>query len=441
MSVRTALCPPGASLAAPSCPRHPAPRRPSRARWPAATITAALTAWASPGLADDAMPVRVLARSGHPKVVLAERPATTSATLYLDLAVGSVDDGPSLGLTRLTQLAVLAHGHERLQQDVYAAGGELHVYTEHQRVSYVLTAPPAEIEALAKQLVGLVLAPRLDAASLARGQALAVQRSDHETESMFAGFLAQTAVNKDGFAEDPAGDSELIRGIELGAVRAHAARWFTPANATIVLAGAFPARLGAALATPSGGKRRTYPPLGESLAGDYKLASYIELHLLAYPVALSDPRAAAAAHVARALIGDRVQRTFRRRGVAYTSMTSIVRRPWLDFLLVVLPIRTDPAVPVAEYLKAEVDRVRSEPLGEDLNTAQSEALAWLASLDHSPELLAATLAASGGDVTWLGRDVRTAISTLTEAELKSTLGPALARERSIHLLASPKGGH
>lgn len=424
-----------------SCPAPTASRwsRGLAMLWAACALAA--TTRALPALGDDAMPVRVLARSGHPKVVLAERPATTSATLYLDLAVGSVDDGASLGLTRLTQLTVLASGYEELQQDTYAAGGELHVYTEHQRASYVLSAPPAEVEALAKRLVGLVLSPKLSPASLERGKALAVQRSDHETESLFAGFLARTAVSKDGFAEDPAGDAELIRGIELPAVRAHAARWFTPANATIVVAGAFPARLGAALAPPSGGKRRTYPALGESLAGDYKLASSIELHLLAYPVALASPRAAAAAHVARALIGDRVQRTFRRRGVAYTSLTSIVRRPWLDFLLVVLPIRTDPAVPVAEYLAAEVDRVRDEPLGEDLNTAQSEALAWLSSLDHSPELLAATLAASGGDTTWLGRDVRTAISTLTEAELETTLGPALARERAIHLLASPKGGH
>lgn len=413
---------------------------PRPARWLLA-ITLVLAAHGRHAEADDAVPVRVLARSGHPKVVLAERPATTSATMYIDLAVGSVDDGTSLGLTRLTQLAVLATGYEQLQQGVYAAGGELHIYTEHQRASYVLTAPPSEVEALARRLVGLVLSPKLSAASLEHGKALAVQRSDQETESMFAGFLAQTAVSKDGFAEDPAGDSETIRGIELPAVRAHAARYFVPANATIVVAGAFPARLGAALAAPSGGKRRTYPPLRESLAGDYKLASYIELHLLAYPVALSGTREAAAAHVARALIGDRVQRAFRRRGVAYTSLTSIVRRPWLDFLLIVLPIRTDPAVPVAEYLKAEVDRVRAEPLGEDLNTAQSEALAWLSSLDHTPELLAATLSASGGDTTWIGRDVRTAISTLTEAELTSTLGPALARERSIHLLASPKGGH
>jgi hypothetical protein len=397
---------------------------------------AALALLLCPGLARPAFEVEAL-REGpdRPRLLLAPRTGEL-ATLVIRFEVGAVDDGGLSGLTRLTQHALLAANRRldlpALRTDLHAAAATLTVETGLRSAQFVLTAHREAFWPLARRLLEAVLSPRLAPDALPRAAARAVHEPVPErADEALVGLVAATALPDGRYRNRPEGDRQILETLGVDDVADHLAHRFTPADATVVLAGAFPRGQALELLRRFRGGS-THPVERPTLAVPVRttIRSGREVHLVAYPLPLHGPGDGAKARLLGALVEDELWRTFRDAGVGYSFLVAAAPAPWLDLLVVSLPA-TDPSrLDLRPHLRQVLERIRGDRLeAAALARGRAAALAALRAEDEAAEPLARSLAAGG--TAWHGPAVAGALATASPADAATWLDPANAIEISF----------
>lgn len=381
----------------------------------------------------------------HPRIIFAKRD-TPTATLRILFRAGAYDDAHRSGLTVLAQHAILganaAGDHAQLMLDVFAAGASLKLETGVRESAITLTAPAAEFERLAKKIAAMSLAPKITAAGFEDAKSRALTHSQDADLGSLVSAIPRTVFSEPGYQNDPEGDKETIRALTVAEVARHLAGPMSPANTTVVVAGKFdPKKLKSILSKFSGGTQRApQRPKGE-LAGNYHLRSALEFHLVAFPVELKSPRSIAAAHLAGALLQERIFHQFRSSGLAYAVLAAPVHREWLDSVVLILPLDTEQTVPVGSLLNDAVEKMKTGGIEDaDFERNRRFLLADFEQIDRDSERLAYELGNGGGELEWIGPKVLEELSKLTKSELADQLGEQISSKNSIHVHFSPKSG-
>jgi predicted Zn-dependent peptidase len=360
---------------------------------------------------------------------------------------GSIDDRLTSGITRATQHALvqanLAEDCLAFHRAVFAAGGSLTLLTEVREASFVLTAPRADFEGLAKQLLKLLLAPKLDKKGFERAIRLTL---NDEMESGGLGdlfsFIASSVIMVEGgegggdYNTPPYGEPETVRGLSFKDVVRQAGERFTPANATVVVAGGFkPEFVPPLLARATGGKPRrasSRPDIEAFLPMRFDRWSPRELHLRAQVVTLTSPRRVAAARVLPMVLNDAAFSTLRPKGLTYTPMATTVVRPWLDFSLLVVPVANTEDVAVEPMLDDLVTGLAEGKLADaDYESHRAFALAEALRVDRDSASLAQALATGAGRVAWHTPEVVASLRAMTKEDFLTTVKPWLEKTATI----------
>lgn len=403
----------------------------------------ALTLAASPGqAAGAALEVDRVDVANGARLVFAAR-AGRRATLVVQFASGSVDDGNSSGLTRLAQ-HVLLEANARLDwpgtmATLYAGGATLSIRTDLRSCAFVLEADRREFDEVAPALVAALLGPRVDRA-LYPG---AIQRALHDARAPGRGaglleLVAQTASTDTRYHNEPWGDPDQLELVEPQVVEALLRGPLGPANATIVASGSFDrARLVAAARRFGGGRRAEPSGVPFSLPVNMRARSPRETHVLAWPFEVAWPQDAAAVRMLAVLTERLLWKRLREGGLAYSFQVVAARTPGLSLFVVALPVRDHAGPGVAEHLATALEEIRTGRFEDALlERARAIALAELGAVDERPEAVAEALAA-GGEL-WHGRAVRDALQGLDRRILGAVAGRVLAHERSIALHLGPE---
>lgn len=390
--------------------------------------------------------------SDGPRTVLAPR-AAEEAVMVVSFAVGSVDDGIQSGLTRLTQhMLIDGNARERsgaLRRDLYAAAAELEITTEVRRTTFRLRAPKAGFTRLAERLLDALFEPKLDKRQLARMKRLT--RNDELAPGGRAeglSFLAGAVLMAEGggaagadYTNKPYGDAEVIARLTLADVEEHLRTKLTPANATVTLTGAFDAaRLTRKVASYQGGERRTLtrPDVMPYLPLSFHRESPREVYLQAQVIALDTPEQAAVARLLAALLEERVEAALRQKGVSVRLAAYVLRREWLDLLVLEVPIIAGRGDGVDVELRALLGALREGAFAPDeFERNRAFALAALDRDDEDPARLADALDAAGR-ATWHGEEVRAALEGMAQAKFLANARAWLDDDRSIRVTAAPR---
>lgn len=377
-------------------------------------LAAALTLLTLPGAARAAYEVEVIeSGADRPRLLLAQRPGET-ATLVLRFEVGAVDDGGLSGLTRLSQHALLA-ANQRLDLpafllDVHAAAATLAVETGVRSCQFVLTAHRDAFWPLARRLIEAVLAPRLLPAALARASGRAIHDATPDrTDDALAALVAATALPDGRYRNRPEGDRQVLETLGPDDVAEHVRRRLAPADATVILAGAFRREEALpVLRRLRGGEADPVERPALSVPVRSSFRSGREVNVAAYPLSLRGPADGAAARLVAALLEEELWRTFRDAGAGSSFLVAVVPAPWLDLLVVALPA-TDPSrLDLRPHLRAAVERIRAGRLDPAaLERGRGAALAALRREDEASEPLGRALAAGGSG--WHGPAVAAAL--------------------------------
>lgn len=385
-------------------------------------------------------PVRPGAR--HPQLVLAPR-AGERAALLVRFHAGSVDDARKPGLTRVAQRVLVEasrrHPYATLARDVFAADGSLEVETGLREATFVLEADRRDFDRLAGVLLDLLLAPDLDPARYrrARERALMDQR-DSTGRGDWIALLAPKAIEDWRYGNAPHGELDTLERIQLADVRTHLAGPMSPANATVVAAGAFDARaLRARVAQLAGGAPA--PPDRPQLSTPFSLQipARKEVYVLAYETAYTSPERTAAARILASLLEDRIHRVFREKGLGYSELAAAEHRRWLDLFLLVLPAHEPSSQPLGVLLEDEVESVKAGRFSEaELERNRAWTLAELERVDREPGALVRELA-DGADPAWYGPAVAEQVRTASRASLERAFPEILAEPAAIRVLYTP----
>lgn len=414
--------------------------RPARrvARPLAACAALALAAWPAAGRpAVPLGPVEAVGGVGLPRVLLAPR-AGEVAVLQVTFDVGSMDDASSPGLTRFSQYALLEANRqlsfEALAREVWASDGRLEVVTGHRTCAFTLVASRRDFGRLVRQLVPALLAPRLDAAGLPAAAARAVLDVG-EDRDLVSALVDLGSEDREWHTHPPHGRRPVLESLELDEVRAHVERFFVPARAQVVVAGAFDRREVLPLLRRFRGGAPARLERLELDHGHVRRGSPRELHLLAFPLRLAGAREAAAARLLAALIEDALWRELREKGFAYSFEVKVIRSPWLDALAVLVPAHASDERDLGATLQAILESIRTGGFTDpQLEQARAAAEVELAAADADPERLASALASGG--TAWHGPAVSEALAALDRGGL---LAPARGwLERSLYLYMGPR---
>lgn len=430
-------------------------RRKRHASLPAMLVVGALAA--APALARP-FEVRVdEGAEGKPRVVLAPRDGD-EAVMVVSFAVGSVDDGIASGLTRLTQ-HMLVDGNARekggsLRRDLYAAAAELEITTEVRRATFRLRAPRASFPALAERLLAALFSPKLDKRQLARmkrltrNDELAPGGRDDALAFLAGSVLMAESGGASGadFTNDPYGDADVIQRLTFEDVETHVSTKLTPANATVLVTGDFDGeRLLRAISAHEGGQRRplSRPDVTPYLPLSFERRAPGERYLEAHVIALSSAQEAAAARLLAALLEERVEAALRKKGVSYELDAYVLRREWLDLLVIEVPITAGRGQGIDVELRALVASLRDGTFKPgEFERNKRFALAELLRDDGDPARLADALDAAGR-VRWHDDEVRAALESMAQAPFLANARVWLDDKRAIRVTftrAAPEGG-
>lgn len=379
---------------------------------------------------------------GQPQVVLARRPGRT-ATIQITFSAGSVDDGGLLGLTRLSQHALLVANqgldHAAFLTGVYASAGQLEVETGLRTCGFRLTADHRDFMALARQLAGAVLAPRLDPARLRDARARALLDAREKGGGLGALSRLASLVIEDGrYINPPYGNETSLWSLGAQEVAGRVAGPLAPANATVVVTGRFDRdEMLRFLDRFSGGTAREVdrPALGVPFRK--RVESQRELYLLGHRLEPRTARDVGALRVASALLDEELWRRFRQAGLTYGYSVAPHLSPWLDLLLVMVPAHDPEHTDLTPVLQGAIEAVRAGRYDDaQLERARGAALARLAEEERDPAALAAELAS--GRLTWRRGEVVEAVRAFDRAALSSILEPWLAKDTAIQIYFGPR---
>ncbi len=384
------------------------------------------------------------ARGRRPAIVVARRPGPRAA-LRIQFAVGALDDGIAAGLTRLAQHVLLSANrrgrYATLLERLHAADASIAVETGHARCAFVLEAPAPDFDALAEDLLARIFAPSL----ARRGLNEARQRLFHETPSFnttaLATMFSQATLGDHGFSVDPLGDRDSMRSLAMFEVQSHIRKFFRPANATVILTGRFDAaRLKRAALRYTGGRRqapRGSPPLE---SGVYQLRARFEVHLVGLPVPLGTDEAAAVMRIAAAMLGERIQEDFRRMGAVYSTSVVPIRRPWLDFVLLILPTHESTTSVIEAEIHERISDLSDPKYMSDqrFERYRQVVVHRLRQIDRSPPALAAALAMAESKVPWFGPKVTRAVLDLDGPTFRERVAAWARPNKTAYVLLAPK---
>jgi len=399
-------------------------------------LAALLAGGAAPAPAREAGLEVLDGADGRPRVLLAQRPGR-EAGLVVAFGVGAYDDGGLPGITALSQQVMLNANQgldlEALRLGVHAAAGELGAQTGQRRAVFWLSAHRADFQPLAQRLLQGLLSPAQDRRRRREAAAAALlQGGLYGAESLVAAVAAASA--DDGrYRNGVRADKAAITSLRASDVDAHLARWFQPANATVVVTGAFDRdELLRFVRRFRGGERREPDRARLLLPIRTRQGASRELHLLAHELRVGTERQAAAARVLAALTQELVWRRFREAGQGYSASAEVARLPWIDLLVVALPGSSD----LAGALTAAVEDIREGRFDDRaLERARSAALGRMADEQQRPLPLALLLARSGAP--WTEREVAESVRHLDRAAFLAAVGPWLAPGASAHLYFGP----
>jgi predicted Zn-dependent peptidase len=378
----------------------------------------------------------------HPALVLAPRPGSR-AVLVVRFDAGAVEDGDAPGKTRLAQHALLLANRRAsyadLVRELFAADGSLRVETGLREARFVLEADAAGFDRLAATLLDALLAPELDPARFGRARERAINdERDSTGRKGFIGLLAPKAIDDWRYGSPPYGERQILENLTLEEVRRHLAGPLSPANATIVVAGAFDARrIRAAAARHAGGTRVELAPPRLATRFSVRIPARREVYLVAFPTAFDSPARTASARIAAAILSERLHHALRDRGVGYSESVFAEHRRWVELLFVALPAHEPKDVPLGALVDEEVDAIREARFDDaSLERNRAAVLAELEAIDRDPEALAQTLADAPWQA-WYGKEVAARVRDLDRAALSAHLRALVVDDNAIRILYSP----
>jgi predicted Zn-dependent peptidase len=378
----------------------------------------------------------------HPQLVLAPR-AGERAALLVRFHAGSVDDAQKPGLTRVVQRVLVEasrrHPYAAFARDLFAADGSLEVETGLREATFVLEVDRRDFDRLAGILLDLLLAPDLDPARYrrARERALMDQR-DSTGRSDWVALLAPKVIEDWRYGNAPYGELDTLERIQLGDVQAHLAGPMSPANATVVAAGAFDAKtLRARVARHTGAAPEPAGRPQLSTPFSLQIPARKEVYVLAFATPFGSPERTASARILASLLQDRIHRVFREKGLGYSELVAAEHRRWLDLFLLVLPAHDPSSLPLGVLLEDEVESVKAGRFTEaELERNRGWTLAELARIDREPGELVRELA-DGADPAWFGPEVVERVRTASRAGLERAFPEILAEPAAIRVLYTP----
>ncbi len=385
------------------------------------------------------------------RVLLAPREAH-DAVMVVSFAVGAVDDGIQSGLTRLTQhMLIDGNAREpagRLRQDLYAAAATLDVTTEVRRSTFRLRAPRRSFDALATRLLAALFAPKLEARSLPRCKRLTLNdEMPAAGRDDLLSFLAGSLILAGGggasgqdFTNHPYGDADVIPRLGFADVEQHVLSKLTPANATIVVTGSFDAaKLERAIQAYQGGVQRP-PRRPEALASlplELERKAPREVYVQAHVIGLERAEQAAAARLLAAILEERLQARLRKKGVSYELDVYVVRREWLDLLVIEVPVGAGRGVGLDTELRALAGGVRDGSfLPGEFERNKRFAVAAMQRDDEVSARLADALL-DGGGAPWHSEEVLTALGGLSQAAFLGHARAWLDDKRTVRVTLAP----
>jgi predicted Zn-dependent peptidase len=386
--------------------------------------------------------VESIAVPGGARLLLARR-SGRRATLVVQFARGSVDDGSRAGLTRLAQHALLTANarldHPRFVLSVHASAGTLALETSPRASAVVLEADRREFDALAPKLLAALLSPRLDRARFPTAVAHAL--NDAREPGRGGGLLelvASTASTDTRYANEPCGDPDQIELMGPEEVERLFSESMSAANATVVAAGSFDRdELLREVRRHAGGARSSLDPPAYALPVRTHVRAPREVHVLAWPLRLETPEDAAVARVLAILAERTLWARFRETGVTYSFDVGAFRSPGIDLFVAAVPVRDTSGAGVSRFVEAVFDELRQGRFDDTLlERARAIALGDMAWADEDPRAVASELAAGGA--AWHGRAVDAALRGLDRASFVRRVEAWLGAERSIALHFGPR---
>jgi predicted Zn-dependent peptidase len=378
----------------------------------------------------------------HPRVVLAPR-AGPQATIAIHFHSGSVQDGTSSGLTRVSQYAMLvanrSGSYRSLMLDCFGAGASLEIQTGLRESAFVLTAPQRDFERLARELASMVLAPVLLPARFNE----AVERTLHDAREPGHGrdlvsIIAAKVLDDPRYQNDPYGERGAIERISTEEVRAQLQGPLSPANATVVVTGDFvPESVRRWLHKLQGGRAQPQSRADLSTPFGVQVPATQEIFILAYKSSFQTAQQSAAARVLASMIEERVDRVFRDRGVGYSQWIIPFHSPWLDLMVIGLPAHQASDRPLGPDLEDQVIDVREGSFKDDeLERNRAHVLAELDEIDRSAPLLAEALGVGEGE--WFGPQVVDQVRSLSRQGVLDAAKQIFSEQASVRIFYSPK---
>lgn len=367
------------------------------------------------------------------------------AAMQIRFDVGAFDDGGLPGLTRLTQFSML-HANRvlsssKLTELLYRADATLEVRTGQSACTFELDAPATRFDSVAAPLLRALLATRFDHNEVDTALQRMVHQPPGYTAIEVAAIFSRATMPERGYDKDPGGDSEILASITVDQVSGHQQAHLRPANATIAIAGRFDARrIEQLVRSFRGGVPRPRPAHETGLAGLYTIRAPMQLHVLALPTPLGTAEQAAAAHLARSILTQRTFWHFRSHGLAYSVFGTGTRTPWLDFLLLSLPVVGQADGSTQRTLNALIDGMSDPELLDEaaFGRYRTALLRELEALDADPRRLANHLAMGGADEPWLSPEVVARIRGMSHAQFQSSTRTWLRSKAVAHVLLSPR---
>lgn len=378
----------------------------------------------------------------HAVVILAPREAKRAA-LQVRFEAGAFYDGPLPGLTRLTQFALLhasrVMSSARLTELLYRADATLEVRTGQRTCTFDLEAPASTFESVAVPVVRALLQPSIDGSQIASARQRLAQERVEFTPLDFASLLSRAVMAERGYDNDPAGAPGVLDSLTFDNLREHQRTYFVPSNATVAIAGKFNVARFKKLLTGVRGaaKPRAYPK-EKGLAGVHAIRARAHYHVLAIPTPMGTEEEAAAAHLARSIVNERIYRYFHDSGYAYSAIGVGLRTPWLDFVLFALAIEGQGQEEARRALDVRINSVGATQLdAQDFEGYRTALIHDLEAIDANPRLLANELAMGGVDAPWLSPAVVTQVRNMTPDRFKALVAPWLTSKKTAHILIAP----
>lgn len=406
-------------------------------RWLAIALLTATSVGAAPSAQAAPFSIEeIKLGKGRARLVVAER-ASERASLKVSFRVGSFDDGTDAGLTRLAQRALLLANarfdHVAFERALREGAGSLEVLTSAHEASFVLHAPSATFDALAKQLIDGLLKPR----PIPERFPVAVRATlqDELVPGDPRAWLHQVltmVMPSPGYQTPPHGERSTLLGITPRDLTERLKTAFTPANATVTAAGAFSlSKLKKTLRRYRGGKLRDRLAPIRASNGEVMMPAFFETHVIGFPVTLREPSDAATLAIARERIASSLFFELRREGLTYSSGARVyqnMRGTWLQAWVTANPHRHHEAqlkmTEVFDHL------LSSEQIGISFEQARAQAASSMRRNDREPSHLIHVIA---DDPVLHSRSVLEQIDVTTEADFGRWAKRSLAPDDRFHV--------